>query len=60
MKGSGRLFGIQQSLELGDLVAQHQSPLFEAAQGQFVDRLLQAGTVDQAVEIGVLDAQFDQ
>ena len=58
--GSGRLFRVETDFELGNLIAQQQTPLFEAPQSQFIDRMPQASSVDQAVQIGVLHASFNQ
>jgi hypothetical protein len=57
---SCRLFGIDLQLQPRDLVTQAQAPLLEAAQHEFVDLHLMAGTVNQRVEVGMFHAKLDQ
>ncbi len=43
-----------------DFIAQHQAALFQAAQGEVIERTGMPDLVDQAVEVGVFDLEFDQ
>ena len=58
--GSCRLGRIEFGLDLRDLVAQPQASLLHAPQGEVIGGRFAPRTVDQAVEVGVFDAQFDQ
>ena len=51
---------IELGFEAGDLVAQQQAALLQPAQQQFVAGGVDGRAVDQAVEVGMLDAQLDQ
>jgi hypothetical protein len=58
--GSCGLRRLESAFEARDLVAQEQATLLHAAQSQVVSDAFERRAVDQAVEVGVLDAQFDQ
>ncbi len=60
MRGSCRLLGFEQYLQPRDLVTQGETPLFQAAQHQFVLRHLRAGAIDQGVEVSVFHAQLNE
>jgi len=57
---SGRLAGFEFGFETCDLITQQQASLLEAPQGQFVPRCLEFSAINEAVEVGVFDAQLDQ
>lgn len=46
--------------ESGDLVTQEKPALLQSEQHQFVNGPIQGQAVDQTVEVGMLDTQFDQ
>ena len=58
--GSRGLGRIELGLEARHLIAQQQAALLQPTHGKLVADRITAGTVDQAVEISVLDAQLDQ
>jgi hypothetical protein len=47
-------------LQTGNFIAQSESPLFEPPHDQLVGRGYLVSTVNQRVEITVLNTQFDQ
>jgi hypothetical protein len=44
----------------GNLVSQDQTPLLQPPQSQFIQRPVYGHSVDQTVQVCVLDAQFDE
>jgi len=57
---SGGLVRFQLALHPGDLVAQRQAALFQAAHHQLIGGAFLHGAIDQGIEISMLDTQLNQ
>jgi hypothetical protein len=59
-EASGGLGRFEGGFEVGNLVAQRETALLEAFEGELVDRRIAGRAIDHVVQIRMLDAELDE